>query len=126
MSIIALKLAAIILIAGCSPARDLSAPSTIIVGHRGYYDEGASDPQYELYFGSFDESGVAQCFYSDEEGVVLHTCKIIEEKDDRLRIAVSSEENEGEDKYYFWPAKDGQTLKWFEEVLQYIDSNTEP
>lgn len=121
--IIALMLAPIILVAGCSSGEGIS---TRIVGHWGYYGEGESDLLYELYFGEFDEEGVSLCFYKDNEEQAKFSCTILEENSSSLELRVRLLSAGLSEDATVSISEDGQRLTWNEDVLQYIDSETEP
>ena len=123
LSIIALMLVISFMVAGCGSGGDLS---TRIVGHWGYYEEGESDPLYELYFGEFDEEGNSQCFYKDNEEEAKYSCTILEENSSSLELRARLQSVGLSEDATVSISDDGQRLTWNEDVLHYIDSETEP
>ena len=123
LSIIALMLVISLMVAGCGSGGDIS---TRIVGHWGYYVEGESDPLYELYFGEFDEEGVSLCFYIEDGYPGKFSCTILEENASSLKLRARLLSAGMSEDATVLISEDGQRLTWNEDVLQYIDSKTEP
>ena len=125
LCIIALLLAISILITGCAPERDLSTPSTTMVGHWGYY--GIRDePSLEVFFGEFDEQGIGSCYIKDSNETLSLTCTILGESEDNARVEVT-EEGTVVFSNSWYPSSDGQTMtRDREQEFRYIDSKTEP
>jgi hypothetical protein len=114
-------------------ARDLSTPKTMIVGHWGIFAAGIPEPRQELYFGEFDEDGIAPCIWVKKiKGTFTYTCKIISETisadNHKVIIGFSSEEYSDEFSEEFTSFDDGKIF-WrasSSDQFQYIDSKTEP
>ena len=123
LSIIAFLLVISFIVAGCGSGEDIS---TRIVGHWGYYEEGESDPLYELYFGEFDEEGVSLCFYKENEDLGRFSCTILEENSSSLELRARLLTAGISEDATVSISEDGQRLTWNEDVLLYIDSETEP
>ena len=115
-----------ILVAGCGPGRDLSTLSTTMVGHWGYFGLRGSEPFEELYFGEFDEQGIGSCISVEPNETLNAVCTILEETGDNVRMNVTSEDGLFLGSLTLYPAKDGQTMMWYQQEFQYIDSKTEP
>jgi predicted small secreted protein len=123
LSIIALMLIISFVVTGCGSGGDIS---TRIVGHWGYYEEGESDPLYELYFGEFDEEGVSLCFYKENEDLGRFSCTILEENSSSLELRARLLTAGISEDATVSISEDDQRLTWNEDVLLYIDSETEP
>jgi hypothetical protein len=123
LSIITLILVISFMVAACNSGGGIS---TRIVGHWGYYEEGESNLLYELYFGEFDEEGVSLCFYKDNEEQAKFSCTILEENSSSMELRVRLLSAGLSEDATVSISEDGQRLTWNEDVLQYIDSETEP
>lgn len=97
-------------VTGCGSGGDIS---TRIVGHWGYFEEGESDPGDEIYIGEFDEEGISQCFYIEENSSSLVLRETLPSVGLSETVTVQISE-------------DSQRLTYNEFVLHYIDSETEP
>lgn len=110
------------------PSRDLSTPSTIIVGH-WRTPKGLFNPPGEFYFGNFDENGNARCFYNEmfERELRPSTCHIFRENEKTLWIKIWTDDEMYLHNFPFTPVNDGQAMIFDDDVpLEYIDSDTEP
>ena len=110
------------------PSRDLSAPSTIIVGH-WRSPIGSPGGPLHFYFGNFDENGNARCFYNElfERELRPSTCHIFREEENTLWITITTEDESHLYNFPFTPANDGQTMLFDDDNLfGYVDSSTEP
>jgi len=130
LSITVVLLVISILLMACG-GRDLSRPSTRLVGHWGHSPfEGMGEPLVELYFGELNEEGVGSYFYlaGGETGYLQY--RVVSESGDTVTISVGTEPstmtNEATDT--FEVAADGSTFidMYLDNVYQYIDSKTEP
>ena len=123
LSIISILFVLSILVAGCNPARDLSTPSTRLVGHW----KGGKQGDLEVYIGKFDQNGNSRSFdnMTPDGKFRLLSCNITEEREDLVKMACLTEDGQVENDIY-WPAKHGQTMNINDWPLEYVDSNTEP
>ena len=121
--IIAIMLVISFMVAGCGSGGDIS---TRIVGHWGYFEEGESDPGDEIYIGEFDEEGISQCFYIEDEYTSKFVLKIIEENSSSLVLRETLPSVGLSETVTVQISEDGQRLTYNEFVLHYIDSETEP
>jgi hypothetical protein len=136
LQLVVLLLAISVLVASCN-TRDLSTPSTRIVGHWGLFEEGTSDPTVEWYFGEVDEESIGSLIAllygdlddsNDDESFFLQY-RVISENGDTVTINFIEEGDDFTFPRNFEVSKDGQSLidVEFEEMgFQYIDSSTEP
>lgn len=121
--IVVVSMMMFIFVTGCAPERDLSTPSSAMVGQWGYYGLGRSEPVMEVYFEEFDDQGIGSCCID----TTIFICTILEEGEDSVRIVVTDEDGAQVHSNTWYPIDDGQKLtRDREQEFGYIDSKTEP
>lgn len=119
-------------------ARDLSTPSTRLVGHWGDNQGGTSEHALELYISEVDEDGNGSCilwisagaYNLEEDFTIFGNYEIISENGSNLTLSCF-EGDVGNDFFdgTFEITEDGQSLIQVEGLplhFKYIDSKTEP
>jgi len=146
--IIAFLLALSILAAGCTSSgehtRDLSTPSSRLVGHWGIYGDGDNVPKDEFFsekwFGELNENGIGSfIMFTDGSAIGMKDINsalsyvILSESGDTVTIGsflgdVPPDPFPQELMVSFEVTKDGQILRMVgsQTGFQYIDSKTEP
>jgi len=130
LSIISLLFVVSILVAGCSPAEDIS-PSTRLVGHweAAYEREGYPG---EIYLGELSSDGKGKFYMTfDFENFCERTYEIISENEDTYAVRFYSEYTSeyGDNSFEF---RDESFIRWNDEdgdligEFTYVDSETEP
>ena len=145
--LIGVLLGIVVFVVGCGGGRDLSKPSTRLVGHWGYYDQydqGESGFHVmELYFGQIDEEGFGSCVFwlkppaynIEEDWIIYGNYHIISENGNN--VAFNCFEGDEVNDFFggtYEVTEDGQFLKdvdtqvddQFIDQFQYIDSKSEP
>ncbi len=130
LSVISLLFVVSILVAGCSPAEDIS-PSSRLVGHweAAYERDGFLG---EIYLGELSTDGKGKLYITyDYENYCERTYEIISENEDTYTVRFYKEYTPKYEDYSFefrddsfirWIDEDGEVIKEF----TYIDSETEP
>jgi hypothetical protein len=135
----------VVFVAGCGGGRDMSKPSTRLVGHWRHFYEGVDSVSIATYFGALKEDGEGSFVF---EGLVGETYyaqyRVLSDSGDTVTISVfaGSETATGTMSYdyrMFYDlitetmsynvAQDGQTMYRLENsdfVYQYVDSKSEP
>jgi len=130
LSIISLLFVVSILVAGCSPAEDIS-PSTRLVGHWEAAPE-REDSSGEIYLGELSSDGKGKLYLTyDFVNYCERTYEIISENEDTYTVRFYKEYTPKYEDYSFefnddvsikWEDVDGELIGYF----TYIDSETEP
>ena len=126
LSIFIVFLIIAILVIGCS-SRDLSKPSTRLVGHWAYFPiEDRDDPEFEEYFGPLDEDSVGSVVYIGGDGTFYQQYRVMSESGDTVTIDLFIGTDPTNEIRSYEVAKDGQSMMHRHLEYQYIDSKTEP
>ena len=126
LSIFIVLLIIAILVIGCS-SRDLSKPSTRLVGHWAYFPiEDRDDPELEEYFGALDEDSVGSVVLIDGETQNFYAqYRVLSESGDTVTIDLFIGTDPIATRSYE-VAKDGQSMMYRNLEYQYIDSKAKP
>ena len=126
LSIFIVFLIIAILVIGCS-SRDLSKPSTRLVGHWAYFPiEDRDDPELEEYFGALDEDSVGSVVFIGGDGTFYQHYRVMSESGDTVTIDLFIGTDPTNETRSYEVAKDGQSMMHRHLEYQYIDSKTEP
>ena len=126
LSIFIVFLIIAILVIGCS-SRDLSKPSTRLVGHWAYFPiEDRDDPELEEYFGALDEDSVGSVVFIGGDGTFYQQYRVLSESGDTVTIDLFIGTDPTNETRSYEVAKDGQSMMHRHLEYQYIDSKTEP
>ena len=126
LSIFIVLLIIAILVIGCS-SRDLSKPSTRLVGHWAYFPiEDRDDPELEEYFGALDEDSVGSVVLIGGDPYPFYAqYRVLSESGDTVTIELFIGTDPIATRSYE-VAKDGQSMMYRNLEYQYIDSKAKP
>ncbi len=126
--LIVMLLGLVVFAAGCN-TRDLSKPSTRIVGHWAYTSEGEPEIFIESYIGETNEEGVGSFITAGASKIFYDKYRVLFEDRNMVTISVFNEIIPSPLTHEIIVAKDGQTLEYMVTAglkYQYIDSKSEP
>jgi hypothetical protein len=146
LSITIILLVMFVLVVGCGTDREISTPlptatelstpsptatkvftlSTTMVGHWGYFREGQSDPDFERYFGEFDDEGSGSGVMIEGGETVYFIYRILSESEDTLRMSAAEKGDPFPGEFILEVGKNDQSMIIDGQEYQYIDSTTEP
>jgi hypothetical protein len=107
------------------PTRDLSTPSTRLVGHWGVFKfEGESRMDLEEYFGVLDSYSVGSYIGFSGDSIYNAHYRVLSESEATVTIEIFVGSETLTKEYEI--AKDGKSMKSESLEYQYIDTKTEP
>ena len=117
-----------VLLASCRDSRDLSTPSSRLVGHwRGFFDDSR-----EIFFGPIDDqTKIGNEVEVSNGNAFYHQYRVVQEELNGVKIVYEpfSDLIGVHPQKEFWITKDGKTMTNANnslEVFEYLDSKTEP